>query len=230
MAGRRLRQTVLNVLVQQGFANEKTVIVIAGLSNSYSHYVTTYEEYAVQRYEGASTLFGPHTLAAYQQEYSRLATALATGKTVEPGPTPVDISTCTFNFHPGVVVDSHPTGLNFGAVATQPKPTYSRGQTVQVVFWSGHPNNNYQLIKSFLVVQYHDDKTGQTRDVADDSSPETTYTWQRIGTAESQATITWTIPQDAALGKYTISHSGYNRLITQELDAYTGTSNSFTVQ
>ena len=42
-------------------------VVIAGLANTYSSYITTFEEYAVQRYEGASTIFGPHTLDAYIQ-------------------------------------------------------------------------------------------------------------------------------------------------------------------
>lgn len=31
----------------------------AGPANTYSHYVTTREEYGVQRYEGASTIYGP---------------------------------------------------------------------------------------------------------------------------------------------------------------------------
>ena len=42
-------------------------VVIAGLANTYASYVTTFEEYSVQRYEGASTIFGPHTLDAYIQ-------------------------------------------------------------------------------------------------------------------------------------------------------------------
>jgi Neutral/alkaline non-lysosomal ceramidase, N-terminal len=42
-------------------------LVIAGLTNTYSSYITTFEEYGVQRYEGASTLYGPHTLDAYIQ-------------------------------------------------------------------------------------------------------------------------------------------------------------------
>jgi len=33
--------------------------VVAGPANAYSHYVATREEYGVQRYEGASTIFGP---------------------------------------------------------------------------------------------------------------------------------------------------------------------------
>jgi neutral ceramidase len=46
---------------------EDVRVVIAGLSNTYSSYITTFEEYQMQRYEGASTIFGPHTLDAYIQ-------------------------------------------------------------------------------------------------------------------------------------------------------------------
>jgi hypothetical protein len=42
-------------------------VVVSGLTGTYSSYVTTWEEYQVQRYEGASTIFGPHTLDAYTQ-------------------------------------------------------------------------------------------------------------------------------------------------------------------
>jgi neutral ceramidase len=49
--------------------------VICGYANAYSGYVTTPEEYDLQHYEGASTLYGPHTLAAYRQTFGMLATA-----------------------------------------------------------------------------------------------------------------------------------------------------------
>lgn len=42
-------------------------MVIAGLTNTYSSYITTREEYGAQRYEGASTIYGPSTLDAYIQ-------------------------------------------------------------------------------------------------------------------------------------------------------------------
>lgn len=48
-------------------------VVIAGLTNTYSSYVTTREEYAAQRYEGASTIFGPSTLDAYIQAIISIA-------------------------------------------------------------------------------------------------------------------------------------------------------------
>lgn len=53
MAGRRLRDAVKTVLISEGggkFSNN-VHIVIAGLTNTYSQYVTTFEEYQVQRYE-----------------------------------------------------------------------------------------------------------------------------------------------------------------------------------
>ena len=56
--------------VTQG--TEDLKVVIAGLSNAYTHYVTTFEEYQRQRYEAASTIFGPHTLRAYMDQYAYL--------------------------------------------------------------------------------------------------------------------------------------------------------------
>lgn len=53
MAGRRLRDAVREVLTSNGngeFGSD-VHIVIAGLSNTYSQYVTTFEEYQIQRYE-----------------------------------------------------------------------------------------------------------------------------------------------------------------------------------
>jgi hypothetical protein len=50
MAGRRLRDAVKTVLSShKDFENVH--IVISALSNAYSQYATTYEEYHVQRYE-----------------------------------------------------------------------------------------------------------------------------------------------------------------------------------
>ena len=52
-------------------------VIITGLANTYTSYVTTPEEYSVQRYEGASTIYGPYTLLAYIKEFNKLAAALA---------------------------------------------------------------------------------------------------------------------------------------------------------
>ncbi|KAG7470428.1 hypothetical protein JOB18_031930 [Solea senegalensis] len=76
MAGRRLRDTVKQELQSQG-SFQDVEVVISGLSNVYTHYITTFEEYQVQRYEGASTIYGPHTLSAYLHKYRALARAIA---------------------------------------------------------------------------------------------------------------------------------------------------------
>ena len=47
MSGRRLIKAVKKVLLDNGFPSNVKV-VIAGLSNTYSSYVTTFEEYQVQ--------------------------------------------------------------------------------------------------------------------------------------------------------------------------------------
>ena len=90
MSGRRLRNTVRQAFADAGVDSSKLTISIAGLAGAYTHYVATFEEYSIQRYAGASTLFGPHTLEAYQQEFYNLAFALAKGQEdqVPAGPPP----------------------------------------------------------------------------------------------------------------------------------------------
>uniref|UniRef100_A0A8C2REZ9 Neutral ceramidase n=1 Tax=Capra hircus TaxID=9925 RepID=A0A8C2REZ9_CAPHI len=76
MSGRRLRQAVREEFEAYGMLN--MTVVISGLCNVYTHYITTYEEYQAQRYEAASTIYGPHTLSAYIQLFRVLAKAIAT--------------------------------------------------------------------------------------------------------------------------------------------------------
>ncbi|HEX6713524.1 MAG TPA: neutral/alkaline non-lysosomal ceramidase N-terminal domain-containing protein, partial [Thermoleophilaceae bacterium] len=84
MAGRRLRTTVLDALSATGVER----VALATYSNEYAQYITTAEEYASQQYEGASTLFGPHTLEAHQQVAAGLASAMADGVSPPAGPPP----------------------------------------------------------------------------------------------------------------------------------------------
>eukprot|EP00074_Homo_sapiens_P078094 XP_011538273.1 neutral ceramidase isoform X3 [Homo sapiens] len=81
MSGRRLREAVQAEFASHGMQN--MTVVISGLCNVYTHYITTYEEYQAQRYEAASTIYGPHTLSAYIQLFRNLAKAIATGEVAE---------------------------------------------------------------------------------------------------------------------------------------------------
>ncbi|MCB9507940.1 MAG: neutral/alkaline non-lysosomal ceramidase N-terminal domain-containing protein [Myxococcales bacterium] len=73
VAGRRLTSSIGAALGSDGARR----VVIAGYSNGYSGYLTTPEEYDLQRYEGASTLFGRWTLAVYQTRFDAVAEALS---------------------------------------------------------------------------------------------------------------------------------------------------------
>jgi neutral ceramidase len=78
VAGRRLKND-LNAALGTRFC------ALAGYANGYAGYVTTPEEYTAQHYEGASTLYGPGTLAAYLQEFGRMAAAINGGSALNPG-------------------------------------------------------------------------------------------------------------------------------------------------
>ncbi|MFQ5846138.1 MAG: neutral/alkaline ceramidase [Candidatus Methylomirabilales bacterium] len=229
MAGRRLRRTVEAQLAPAGI----DTVVIAGLANAYAGYVATREGYSVQHYEGASTHFGPWTLAALQQEFDRLASALREGFDVDPGPTPRDLRCCQHTVLTGVVFDDKPLFKRFGSVHKHAKRSYTRGETVTVIFWGGHPRNNLKIQDTYLEVQRRMKRSWVT--VATDLDWETKYRWQRVPCpptfACSYVTVEWEIPEGAAGGSYRIRHyghwkSGWNASI----HPYTGTSRIFTVQ
>jgi neutral ceramidase len=220
MAGRRLREAVRR--------SPDEAVVIAGLSNAYTSYISTAEEYAKQHYEGASTQFGPNTLAAYQQEFSRLADALASGAAVPPGPTPADLSNEQLTLQTGVVFDDAPWFKQFGDVVTQPAASYARGAVASAVFWGGHPRNNPLIRSSFLDVERL--VGGAWVTVARDLDPATTYRWQRDGIAYSKITVAFDT-LNAAPGTYRLRHRGYWKSgWTGKLTAYEGVTRTFAVQ
>jgi len=72
VAGRRLRETLLKALRGTGVET----IIINGYANAYAGYLTTFEEYQCQAYEGGYTLFGPWSLAAVRTAFACLATEI----------------------------------------------------------------------------------------------------------------------------------------------------------
>ena len=72
MSGNRLRNTVAKILKERGVEE----VLITPYANSYAGYITTYEEYRMQLYEGGHTLFGKWTLAGYQMKFRELAQEL----------------------------------------------------------------------------------------------------------------------------------------------------------
>lgn len=102
-AGRRLRESVAERLRWDGVHH----VLLCSYCNDYMGYVTTREEYELQRYEGGHTLFGQWTLAAFQTGYDQLAAELMKPRqqrqrigTDEPLPPPVDELALRSNLSP----------------------------------------------------------------------------------------------------------------------------------
>uniref|UniRef100_A0A3Q4B427 Neutral ceramidase n=1 Tax=Mola mola TaxID=94237 RepID=A0A3Q4B427_MOLML len=233
MSGRRLREAVKQELQSQGAFGDAEV-VIAGLSNAYTHYITTYEEYQVQRYEGASTIYGPHTLSAYLQEYRGLARAIAQDRVSEvpTGPQP-PLFDKVFNLLPLAAIDRKPEHSSFGDVLQQVHPLYRQGDVVSVTFVAGNPRHSGDIRdKTFVTVEIYDTRTELWEVVHTDASWETRFHWLKGSNRQSKSTVEWHIPPSAPSGSYRIRHFGHYKQMKGLLPViapYEGTSAVFTV-
>ncbi|XP_073992956.1 neutral ceramidase isoform X2 [Rhodnius prolixus] len=226
MSGRRLREKVASCL---GLDHPERVI-IAGLCNTYSDYITTPEEYQVQRYEGASTIFGPHTLTIYLNQFSKLAEHIKKNTTPSPGPEVPESFSDLISLLPPVIFDTAGIGYDYGDVMEQPKSIVKIGETVSATFVSGHPRNGIHQEGSYLVIEKQDGNNGW-RVVATDANWETKFHWIRrssiLGT--SKVEISWTVPFGTEPGVYRIRHFGHHKYIYGTIEPYEGVSASFKV-
>jgi neutral ceramidase len=202
MAGRRMRKAVYDVLKANLPANEGEIhVTIAGLANSYASYTTTYEEFQAQRYEAASTIFGPHQLEGYIQEFSRLALDMATRQQSTTGNPPLDQSdvqwslirepkfdACPREWRLGLTRDGA-RALCFGEVIAgqDVQASYTQGQTVQASFYGASPRNNPRPNDTFMTVERIINGHAQTKVVARDSDWHTTFRWTKIKEAQPEA-------------------------------------------
>ncbi|CAI9588002.1 unnamed protein product [Staurois parvus] len=159
MSGRRLREAVKQELDLSNSMN--TDVVISGLSNVYTHYVATFEEYQAQRYEAASTIYGPHTLSAYLQLYRGLAKAIAENTVGElpKGPQPPFFNESElFSFLGTVLPDKAPGNTTFGDVLEEVNPQYLAGEVASVTFVAGNPRNSvtYMAEDTYLKVEKYE--------------------------------------------------------------------------
>ncbi len=76
VASWRLKKTIAENLAGQGIEH----VILAPYSNAYSGYITTYEEYQVQDYEGGHNVFGQFSLNALQQKFAELSQQLSLNK------------------------------------------------------------------------------------------------------------------------------------------------------
>jgi len=69
VSGRRFKKLLSEILKKRGI----TKVILSPLANCYSGYITTYEEYQCQLYEGGHTVFGEWTQAAYSTKLKYMA-------------------------------------------------------------------------------------------------------------------------------------------------------------
>jgi neutral ceramidase len=228
VAGRRLREAVDTILRPVGVRE----VVIAGLANDYANYVATPQEYQLQYYEGASTLFGVWTLDALRQEFRMLAGSLRSGRPVRHGPEPVDTIHDVDTARLVLPRDSTPGSIAFGAVESDADSSYEPGKTAKVRFWGGNPDNDLRTQDTFLEVQRDSDGSWVT--VARDWDWQTAYRWEPHSPCPSRTlcslvTIEWAITKDVQPGIYRIVHYGNWRGSQGRICAYMGKSREFRV-
>lgn len=233
MAGRRMREALRAKLISSGILGTDAYVVIAGPANTYAHYVTTPEEYAVQRYEGASTIFGKWTLDAYIDKYSSMVSFLgdnASGTPASDAP-PAEQTSSAISLQTGVVFDAPSLGKGFGSVLANVNSTpYRAGDTVHVQFVGANPRNNLRLEGTFLTVEQLV-SGNQWKVVRTDSHPSTTYRWTRTSTITGMSTVdvTWTIESGTTAGSYRIRYFGDSKPLIGSISSFVGTSGTFTI-
>ncbi|KAI0820986.1 Neutral/alkaline nonlysosomal ceramidase [Irpex lacteus] len=233
MSGRRMRDALRAKLISEGVIGDDAYVVLSGPANTYGHYVATPEEYSVQRYEGASTIFGQWTLNAYIDKYSSLVSYLSPNSTGQPpsDPAPEDQTSKAISLRTGVIVDNAPLGKKFGDVLADVNTSgaYHAGDTVVAQFVGANPRNNLRLEQTFLTVDQL--ANGQWTPVRSDSHPSTRYEWLRTNTILGYSTvnITWTIEDNTAAGTYRLTYIGDSKALNGNISAFTGHSSNFTV-
>ncbi|XP_072095828.1 neutral ceramidase [Mobula birostris] len=237
MSGRRLRENVKRELESTGTLKDVDVVV-AGLCNVYTHYITTYEEYQVQRYEAASTIYGPHTLSAYIQLFKGLAKAIAEDSVdkLPQGPEPPNFSDklLVSLLFPNPV-DKKPNNTTFGDVLVDVQTLYKPGDIAEVTFISGNPRNSVALLAggTFLTVERYDNVTDDWVVMYNDASWDTRLYWNKGLKGHSNVTVAWHIPYSVELGIYKISHYGHFKtvkLLKPVFHPYSGFSSPFQVK
>lgn len=237
MAGRRWKEAVHESaasLELSGSSKVDPVVVLGGPANSYTHYISTVEEYAIQRYEGASTLYGQFTLDAYINltlSYLPYLSPESTSRP-EPGPLPPNNVNRSLSFITGVVFDSAPILKSFGDVKKDVEKSYTLGSRVSATFVGANPRNNLRLEQTFAAVERFDPKSSSWVRTRDDSDWTLIFNWDRtssvLGTSEVE--IVWETEEWAASGRYRIKYYGDSKAVGGKITAFEGTSGNFNLQ
>ena len=176
MASRRLRESFGIILSKSRIKFSK--ILISPLSNDYADYLTTFEEYQEQRYEAASTVFGPNSLQAVQYNFAKMAKKIIS-KQFDPDSTlrPPDNRGNHYSTITPVLYDLKRMNYKDGEVIKDVEKSYKIGDTVTASFNGANPRNFQE--KPFMEVEKFDALTGDWILIEDDSSWNTKFHWKR---------------------------------------------------
>ncbi|KAK1774462.1 Neutral/alkaline nonlysosomal ceramidase [Copromyces sp. CBS 386.78] len=239
MSGRRWRNAVKEAAKKQKLTGDTDpVVVLGGPANTYSHYVTTPEEYAIQRYEGASTLFGQYELPAYINLTLSALPYLSPSSTSSPppGPSPPDNRENSLSFIAGVVYDGAPPSKPFGTCITQPSSSYTRGSVISAVFQGANPRNNLRLEGTYAAVEKLGSDGKTWTQVRSDEDWNLTYEWKRTNglLGYSEVTMKWETRTesngegDDGVGTYRIRYYGdAKKAGTGQMTGFEGVSRDF---
>lgn len=206
-------------------------VVLGGPANSYTHYIATEEEYSVQRYEGASTLYGPNTLAAYLNLTVSHLSYLNKAKPLTPGPSPpININT-SYSFITGVVVDNPGLFREFGECLSSPDEAkiHRAGDVVSSKFVAANPRNNLRLEGTYAIIEKYD--LGAWKAVRNDDDWFLTFNWKRTSTAlgTSEVTIEWEIEPGTGAGMYRMRYYGDSKSLAGNISPFDGACHTFNV-
>lgn len=261
MSGRRWREAV-EKSAKDTFSelgkDSKPFVVLGGPANTYTHYITTPEEYSIQRYEGASTLYGPWTLDAHinlsLNALPYLAESMGKLPPLDLGPSPPIYVNKSLTFITPVVIDRAGFFKSFGDVVSDADPLYLPGDTISVTFIGANPRNNLRLEETFAAVEMFDEEFASWQQIRSDEDWSLVFEWKRTSTAlgTSEVTISWEtkwetgawregstestevhgdlLLRDSTLqGRYRIRYYGDAKSLGGKITPFEGTSGEFTI-
>ncbi|KAL6721454.1 hypothetical protein ACLMJK_000557 [Lecanora helva] len=240
MAGRRWRSAI-HTAAKESFPSVTEgidpMVLLGGPANTYTHYITTEEEYAIQRYEGASTLYGPHTLNAHISLTSSLLPYLSPDSTSHPppGPDPPIHINSSLSFITPVAYDRSPLFKSFGDIVTPPKLHYKIGETVQVSFVGANPRNDLRLEDAYASVEKLDRDGIEWKRVRDDSDWDLIFHWRRTSSVlgTSEVDVEWVLDEDFGIvekGTYRIRYFGSSKAFgSGTVTPFEGSSEGFEI-
>ncbi|KIW03819.1 uncharacterized protein PV09_05119 [Verruconis gallopava] len=234
MSGRRWKSAVSAAATAQGLTSAEPVVVVGSPANTYAHYVTTPEEYQIQRYEGASTLYGQYELPAYMNLSISNMHYLSADATTGPsqGTLPPDNRGNSLSFISPVIQDNPPLGKNFGDVLKQPNATYARGAVINATFVGANPRNNLRQEQTFTAVEQQNGSSWTV--IRNDFDWYLSLTWYRDDTltGTSHVDVSWETEGEGDSiqpGTYRLHYWGDAKNIFGQITAFEGISNSFTL-